>query len=86
MINKIRVQLLRFVLWLERKMHADSDYSLNNPDWLELQNEANSLKRQLKGENKRLREALDEIGNGNGSYGWQKEVAKAALSKKKEGD
>lgn len=47
MINKMRVQILRFVLWLEEKMHADPDYSLNDPEWLELQNEANSLKRQL---------------------------------------
>lgn len=36
--------LLRFTLWLERKMHKQEDFSLNDPEWNELQNKVSGLK------------------------------------------
>lgn len=39
--------LLRFTLWLERKMHKQEDFSLNDPEWNELQNKVNAMKRDM---------------------------------------
>ncbi|HIE0838046.1 TPA: hypothetical protein ACXJOU_000668 [Pseudomonas aeruginosa] len=40
--------LLRITEWLERKMQRSADYSRNDPEWSELQNEVNALKRELR--------------------------------------
>ncbi len=44
----IRGHLLRFSQWLEAKMKAHPDYSRNDPEWVELQNRATALKRDLR--------------------------------------
>lgn len=46
--NYLRGMLLKFMLWIEKKMHQQTDFTLNDPEWNELQNEANSIKRMLK--------------------------------------
>lgn len=46
--NYLRAKLLIFVCWLEWRMKRDPDFTLNDPEWNELQNEVNGLKRDLK--------------------------------------
>ena len=46
--NWARRRLLRVVVWVERKMHAHPDYDRQDPEWIAMQNEATSLKRDLK--------------------------------------
>ena len=48
--NYIRGKLLKFMLLIEKKMHQQPDFTLNDPEWNELQNKANSIKRMLRKE------------------------------------
>lgn len=55
--------LLRITEWLERKMQRSADYSRNDPEWNELQNEVNALKRELRQrEAPTMRRALTALG------------------------
>lgn len=44
----IRRLLLRLVLWGEKHMHRQPGFTTNDPEWNALQNQANSLKNDLR--------------------------------------
>lgn len=48
MIKALRKQLLRLVIWLEKRMHHVDDFTRNDPEWNAIQNEATSLKNDLR--------------------------------------
>lgn len=45
---KARELLLRLVILIETWMKRAEDYSLNDPEWNELQNEVNAIKNSLR--------------------------------------
>lgn len=47
-LKYLRQKLMKLLLWTEKKMHEQPDFTLNDPEWNELQNEANSIKRMLR--------------------------------------
>lgn len=51
MINFCRKQLLKFAIWLNKKMQASETFSKHDPEWIATQNEAtrviNALKKQI---------------------------------------
>lgn len=46
-VDYLRGKLMALLLWVEKKMHQQPYFTLNDPEWNELQNEANSIKRML---------------------------------------